>query len=61
MPPNQRELPTLWRVPDALWQTIAPVLTVNKPRQKSGRPRRADRPIFDALIYLARTGMQWSV
>ena len=53
------ELPTIWRVPDALWQKIAPALVVNKPRQKPGRPRRADRPIFDALIYLARTGMQW--
>jgi len=54
-------LPTIWRVPDALWQKIAPALEVNKPRQKSGRPRANDRPIFDALIYLARTGMQWSV
>lgn len=54
------ELPTIWHVPDALWQKIAPALDVNKPRQKPGRPRSADRPIFDALIYLARTGMQWS-
>ena len=55
------ELPTMWRVPDMLWQRIAPVLLVNKVRQKPGRPRSADRPIFDALIYLARTGMQWAV
>jgi putative transposase len=53
------ELPTIWRVPDALWHKIAPALVVNKPRLKPGRPRRADRPIFDALIYLARTGGQW--
>ncbi|MBE9113879.1 transposase [Nodosilinea sp. LEGE 07298] len=32
---------------------------MNKPRQKPGRPRVADRPIFDALIHLARTGSQW--
>lgn len=57
---KQTELPTIWRVPDNLWQRIAPLLVVNKPRQKPGRPRSADRPIFDALIYLARTGMQWS-
>lgn len=55
------ELPTIWRIPDALWQKIASTLEVNKPRQKPGRPRSANRPIFDALIYLARTGMQWSV
>ncbi|MGA7936138.1 MAG: IS5 family transposase [Kovacikia sp.] len=53
------ELPTIWRVPDALWHKIAPALMVNKPRLKPGRPRRADRPIFDALIYLARSGCQW--
>lgn len=53
------ELPTIWRVPDALWQKIASALIVNKPRQKAGRPRSSDRPIFDALIYLARTGIQW--
>ncbi len=52
-------LPTIWRVPDELWQRIAPVLVVNKPRQRPGRPRSADRPIFDALIHLARTGSQW--
>jgi putative transposase len=59
--PKQRDLPTIWRVPDALWQKIAPALVVNKPRSKPGRPRAADRPIFDALIYLARTGGQWCV
>jgi len=56
---SSSELPTIWRVPDALWHKIAPALVVNKPRLKLGRPRCADRPIFDALIYLARTGGQW--
>lgn len=37
-----------------------PLLRVAKPRQKPGRPRADDRRIFDALIYLARTGTQWS-
>ncbi|HEY9909822.1 MAG TPA: IS5 family transposase [Thermosynechococcaceae cyanobacterium] len=45
---------------DALWQRLAPLIEVDKPRLKSGRPRRKNRPIFDALIHLARTGMQWS-
>ena len=56
---SKPSLPTIWRVPDDLWHCLAPVLVVNKPRQKSGRPRSSDRPIFDALIYLARTGCQW--
>jgi len=61
MTQKDSELPTLWQVSDALWWQVAPTLVVNKPRQRVGRPRAADRPIFDALIYLARTGMQWSI
>ena len=52
--------PTLWRVDDALWGLLAPVLRVDKPRKKPGRPRRSDRDIFDGLVWLARTGSQWS-
>jgi len=52
--------PTIWRVDDALWAELEPVLRVDKPRRKPGRPRRDDRAIFDGLIWLARTGSQWS-
>ena len=52
--------PTLWRADDALWATLAPLLTIDKPRKKPGRPRRDDRAIFDGLVWLARTGAQWS-
>ena len=52
--------PTIWRVDDALWAKLEPVLRIDKPRKKPGRPRRADRPIFDGLIWLARTGGHWS-
>ena len=52
--------PTIWAVDDALWAKLEPVLRVDKPRKKPGRPRRDDRAIFDGLIWLARTGGQWS-
>ena len=52
--------PTIWRVDDVLWALIAPLLRSTKVRKKPGRPRRDDRPIFDGLIWLARTGSQWS-
>jgi transposase len=52
--------PTIWRVDDALWALLAPILKSDKPRKKPGRPRRDDRAIFDGLIWLARTGSQWS-
>ncbi|MFB9994427.1 transposase, partial [Deinococcus oregonensis] len=33
---------------------------IDKPRKKSGRPTRDARSIFNGLIWLARTGSQWS-
>ncbi len=52
--------PTIWRVDDALWAELQPLLIVEKPRKKPGRHRKDDRPIFDGLIWLARTGAQWA-
>ena len=52
--------PTLWRVDDALWAELQPLLVIAKPRKKPGRPRNDDRAIFDGLIWLNRTGSQWA-
>ncbi len=57
---TDKDDPTIWRVDDALWAKLEPVLKVDKLRKKPGRPRRDDRAIFDGLIWLARTGSQWS-
>ena len=57
--PKTKEPPTIWLVSDALWQQIAPLLKIPKPRKKPGSPRADDRRIFNGLIYLARTGSQW--
>jgi putative transposase len=58
-PPTAKDDPTIWRVDDALWAELQPLLVITKPRKKPGRPRNEDRPIFDGLIWLARTGSQW--
>ena len=52
--------PTIWRVDDEWWADLAPLLVIDKPRKKPGRPRQDDRPIFDALIWIARSGGQWA-
>ncbi len=54
------EEPTIWRVDDARWAELRPLLVVDKPRKKPGRPRSADRPIFDGLIWIGRSGGQWA-
>jgi transposase len=58
--PTALDDPTLWEADDALWADLQPLLVVDKPRKKPGRPRADDRRIFDGLIWLARTGAQWS-
>ena len=51
--------PTIWEVDDALWAVLRPLLVVDKSRKKQGAPRKDDRGIFNALIWLARTSGQW--
>ena len=59
-PAPTRDDPTIWRVDDALWAELQPLLVIDKPRKKAGRHRNDDRPIFDGLIWLARTGAPWA-
>lgn len=58
-PDHQTDDPTLWTVDDRLWAELAPLLIIDTPRKKPGRPRRANRAMFDGLIWLARTGSPW--
>lgn len=37
---------------------MAPLLVVDKRRTKPGRPRRADRALFNGVIWLLRPGAQ---
>ena len=53
-------LETVWHVPDDLWSRIAPILGPEKHPGTRGRPAVPFRQIFDAIIYVLRTGCQWS-
>ena len=52
---------TGFRIADALWAVLQPVLPVhvNKHRFGGGRPRKPDRVCADAIFYVLRTGCQW--
>ncbi len=50
-----------WRVPDALWEKMEPLLPA-RPRHRFGghNPRVPDRSALDAILFVLRTGCQWN-
>jgi putative transposase len=49
-----------WRIPDALWERIEPLLPPRKPHPLGcHRPRVDDRQAMDAIFFVLRTGCQW--
>jgi len=52
--------PTIWRVDDALWAELAPLLRVETPPEHGGRPRHPDRPLLDGILWVLRTGARWA-
>src|SRR5579871_5746134 len=50
-----------FRISDALWAILQPLLPVqgNAHRLSRGRPRVSDRRCADAIFYVLRTGCQW--
>ncbi len=59
-PPEEKSLPTIWHVPDELWEKIEPILQEHDPPKRTGRPRADRRDVLDALIFRLRTGCQWN-
>ena len=54
-------LATIWHTPDALWDRIAPILGPEKQPGTVGRPSTPNRVLFDAIIFVLRSGCQWQV
>jgi transposase len=46
-------------VPDDLWAAIAPLLPLEPPKPKGGRPRVPDRVALAGILFVLRTGIQW--
>ena len=48
-----------WHIPDELWNLLEPILGPDKAPGTPGRPARPSRLIFEAILYLLRTGCHW--
>jgi len=48
-----------WRLPDAIWERIEPLLPTLRKNRKGGRPWVPNRAIADGIFYVLRTGCQW--
>jgi transposase len=57
---TETSLDTIWHTPEDLWSLIAPLLGPEKPPGTPGRPAVPYRRIFDGILYVLRTGCQWS-
>ena len=58
--PRPEDLPTIWEVPDALWERIAPILAEVDPPKPTGRPRIEAPRALEAIIFRLRSGCQWN-
>src|SRR3954468_12941286 len=57
---EKKPMPTIWRVPDPLWEKIEPILKEHDPPKNTGRPRVDQRAALDAIIFRMRSGCQWN-
>ena len=58
MAKRKKQAPS-WRVPDELWERVAPLLPRYRASQRGGRPRVDLRRVLDGILYVLRTGCQW--
>ena len=55
-----KPLPTIWNIPDELWEQIQPILDELDPPAATGRKRIDPRLALDGIIYQLRSGIQWN-
>jgi Putative transposase of IS4/5 family (DUF4096) len=46
-------------VSEGLWEVIGPLLPVESPKPKGGRPRVSDLAALEGIVYVLRSGIPW--
>ena len=52
-------MPTIWHIPDDLWEEFKQALPPEKKPLTVGRPTVPYRRVLDGILYVLRTGCQW--
>lgn len=55
-----KTLPTIWHVPDKLWDKIRSIINQHDPPKHTGRKRIDPRAALDTIIFRMRSGCQWN-
>jgi len=55
-----KRLPTIWHVPDELWDKTRPIINQHDPSKHTGRKRIDPRAALDTIIFRMRSGCQWN-
>ena len=57
---RNKRMPTLWEIPDDMWELIEPIIKADDPEKHTGRHKVDRRRVLDGIIFHLRTGCQWN-
>ena len=60
MSTETKPMPTIWEVPDDLWEMMDCLLQRFDPPKSTGRPRIDARKALNGIIFRARTSCHWN-
>jgi transposase len=58
---NNKNVSTITKISDELWDNIIDLLPYEKPCKTIGRPIIPFRKVLDGILYVLRTGCQWKM
>jgi transposase len=58
---KSKNLSTITKISDELWEKICDILPYEKPKNTVGRPTIPFRKVLNGNLYVLRTGCQWKM
>ena len=59
--PKNKNVSTITKISNELWDRISTLLPYQKPKNTVGRPNVPFRKVMDGILYVLRTGCQWKM